>query len=304
MHNNGALFLHFVSASTLRHHQAPRHARDKQIAIHAAIRRVVFTDLDGTLLDHDSYDWQPAAGTLDELKARGIPVVLVSSKTMAELEEHRRALGLDGPVIAENGAVIDVPEGYFPQAIGTGTGSLRRSELQRHYREIRDSGHYDCVSFEELGDAGVAEATGLTLSEATMANEREASEPIQWNDTESRLENFIAEAEARGLSCTRGGRFVHLMGKHDKADAVRTLCEAFREKWSDAEIESVALGDGPNDLGMLRVADVAVVIPGKHGVPMPLDGHKDARFPADAGPKGWAAAMRELLDSWHSQGAS
>ncbi len=304
MHNNGALLPRFVSASTLRHHQAPRHARDKKIANHAAIRRVVFTDLDGTLLDHDTYDWQPAAATLDELKACGIPVVLVSSKTIAELEEHRRALALDGPVIAENGAMINVPEGYFPQAISTGTGSLHRSDLQRHYREIRDNGRYDCVSFEELGDAGVAEATGLALSEAKKANERQASEPIQWNDTESRLENFIAEAESRGLSCTRGGRFVHLMGKHDKADAVRTLCEAFREKWSDTEVESIVLGDGPNDLGMLRAADIAVVIPGKHGVPMSLVGHKDARFPADRGPTGWAAAMRELLDSWQSPGAS
>ena len=290
----------FVSAASLRHHQAPRNARDKQIATHAAIRRVVFTDLDGTLLDHDTYDWLPAAGVLEELKRREIPVVLVSSKTLPELEEHRRALALDEPVIAENGAVIDVPEGYFPGVVNLGTASLSRADLQCHYREIRDSGNYDCVSFEELGDAGIAEATGLGASEAALANQRQASEPIQWNDTESRLEHFIAAAARKGLRCTRGGRFVHLMGKHDKADAVRILCDAFRQKWPDARIESIALGDGPNDLAMLRAADVAVVIPGRHGVPMPLDGHRDARFPADPGPMGWAAAMQELLRSWQT----
>ncbi len=160
------------------------------------------------------------------------------------------------------------------------------------------------MSFAELGEKGIAEATSLKPDDAALANQRQASEPIQWNDTESRLQDFIAEAEARGLSCTRGGRFVHLMGKHDKADAVSTLCNAFREKWSGTEIESIALGDGPNDLGMLRAADIAVVIPGKHGVPMPLDDHKDARFPAEPGPTGWAAAMRELLDGWRSQRAS
>ena len=233
---------------------------------------------------------------LDELKARDIPVVLVSSKTMAELEEQRRALALDEPVIAENGAVIDVPAGYFPNDLVSSSGSMARPDLQRHYLEIRDKGNYDCVSFAELGDAGVANVTGLTPSEAALANQRQASEPIQWNDSENRLQDFIAEAEARELRCSRGGRFVHLMGKHDKADAVTTLCDAYREKWPHAELESIALGDGPNDLGMLGAVDVAVVIPGKHGVPMSLDGHKDARFPAEPGPKGWAAAMRELLD--------
>lgn len=258
----------------------------------------MFTDLDGTLLDHDTYDWKPAAAVLGELKRLDVPVVPVSSKTLPELENHRRSLALNGPVVAENGAVIDAPAGYFPQEIAIVPSSLDRAVLQRHYREIRDGGEYDCVSFEELGDAGIAEATGLSAAEAALANQRLASEPIQWNDTEGRLTDFIAEAEARGLRCTRGGRFVHIMGKHDKADAVATLGDAFREKWPDAEIESIALGDGPNDLGMLHAADVAVVIPGRHGIPMLLRGHKQARVATEPGPKGWADAMRELLDTW------
>ena len=239
---------------------------------------------------------------LDELKRCDIPVVLVSSKTLAELEKHRQSLALDGPVIAENGAVVDVPDSYFSTGVSFEAGSVDRSVLQRHYREIRDDGNYDCVSFEELGDAGVAEATGLSAREAALANKRQASEPILWNDTESRLQEFTAQAEARGLRCTRGGRFVHLMGKHDKADAMMALCEAYCENSPDSDIESVALGDGPNDLGMLHAADVAVVVPGKHGVPMPIDGHRDVRFPTESGPRGWAAAMRELLDGWQSQG--
>ena len=45
---------------------------------------VVFTDLDGTLMDHDSYDVAPAKPALDALAARSIPVVPVTSKTRAE----------------------------------------------------------------------------------------------------------------------------------------------------------------------------------------------------------------------------
>jgi ribonucleotide monophosphatase NagD (HAD superfamily) len=45
---------------------------------------LVFTDLDGTLLDHDTYDWTPARDALDRLTRAGIPVVFTSSKTAAE----------------------------------------------------------------------------------------------------------------------------------------------------------------------------------------------------------------------------
>lgn len=272
------------------------------IASSADIRRVVFTDLDGTLLDHDTYDWRPAASVLEELKGLDVPVVLVSSKTLPELEEHRRALALYAPVIAENGAVIDTPEGYFPDDVGDALTSLDRPTLQRHLRELRNSGGYNCVSFEELGDAGIAAATGLTNDEAKLANQRKASEPIQWNDTEEQLKEFVAAAKARGLRCTQGGRFVHLMGPVDKADAVARLCDAYRRKWPHSIIESIALGDGPNDLGMLRIADVAVVIPGRHSHPMPLDGHRRTILATDPGPAGWASEMRILIDGWQAPG--
>lgn len=194
-----------------------------RIAANVNIRRVVFTDLDGTLLDHDTYDWRPAAPVLDRLRQLGIPLVLVSSKTLPELEQHRRALAVDGPVIAENGAVIDAPAGYFSHDVCDALTSVDRATLQRHLRELRDGGNYDCVSFEELGNVGIAAATGLSVAEAEQANQRRASEPIQWNDTAARLQEFIAAAEARGLHCTQGGRFVHLMGPVDKADAVSRL---------------------------------------------------------------------------------
>lgn len=291
---HGALFpgVHCGMIDFFRRPETPH------ITSSADIHRVVFTDLDGTLLDHDTYDWRPAASVLEELKTLDVPVVLVSSKTMPELERHRRALALCAPVIAENGAVIDAPAGYFPDDVGNNLISLDRSTLQRHLRTIRDMGKYKCVSFEELGDAGVAAATGLTLEEAELANRRQASEPIQWNDTDTRLEEFAAAAAARGLRCTQGGRFVHLMGPIDKADAVAKLCDAYRKKWPHSTVESIALGDGPNDLGMLRIADVAVVIPGHHRHPMPFDGHGKIRLASHSGPTGWASEMQQLIDGW------
>lgn len=46
---------------------------------------LVFSDLDGTLLDSHSYDWQPAAPWLTRLREANVPVILCSSKTSAEM---------------------------------------------------------------------------------------------------------------------------------------------------------------------------------------------------------------------------
>ena len=50
---------------------------------------VVFSDLDGTLLDHSTYSWKAAAPALAALRDRGIPLILASSKTSAEIAESR-----------------------------------------------------------------------------------------------------------------------------------------------------------------------------------------------------------------------
>ena len=46
---------------------------------------LVFSDLDGTLLDSHSYDWQPAAPWLSRLREANVPVILCSSKTSASV---------------------------------------------------------------------------------------------------------------------------------------------------------------------------------------------------------------------------
>ena len=74
----------------------------------------MFTDLDGTLLDHDTYGFEPALPALAMLAQKNIPVILNSSKTLVEILKIRSALGNCHPFIAENGSVVAVPEQTFP----------------------------------------------------------------------------------------------------------------------------------------------------------------------------------------------
>ena len=75
-------------------------------------RFVVFTDLDGTLLDHHTYAYADALPALSKLRQTRTPLIMVSSKTRREIEALRRELENDHPFIPENGGAIFIPKGY------------------------------------------------------------------------------------------------------------------------------------------------------------------------------------------------
>jgi len=67
---------------------------------------IIFSDLDGTLLDHKTYTFDPALEALSIIKSRQIPLILSSSKTRAEIERIQSHLTLKDPFIFENGSGV------------------------------------------------------------------------------------------------------------------------------------------------------------------------------------------------------
>ena len=104
----------------------------------SAPRVVIFSDLDGTLLDHQTYSSDPADRAIARLIAEEVPLVLCSSKTRAEIEAIRSRLGVGHPFIVENGGALFIPAGYFPFAVEAArceTG-YHVVELGLRYRQV------------------------------------------------------------------------------------------------------------------------------------------------------------------------
>ena len=70
---------------------------------------VIYTDLDGTLLDHDTYSADEAKEVLSDLAGRKVPVIPATSKTFAEVAHFRDQMSMDHAFIVENGAAVYVP---------------------------------------------------------------------------------------------------------------------------------------------------------------------------------------------------
>lgn len=262
-------------------------------------KRIVITDLDGTLLDHDSYAWQAAAPALQTLRELGIPLIINSSKTRAEISDLRRELENDHPFIIENGAAVVIPANYFaPGPERLVPFSEPREVILDVLATLRDQGfhfhNFDLMSVPELADLA-----GLSVAAAAMAKRRYATEPLLWEDDPADLARFREALARHQLRLVQGGRFYHVMGFFDKADAMQYLLKHYRAFYQaddpQVQLTAIALGDSPNDLAMLEQADIAVVIQGVNSADLTLSGHPRVIHSDRPGPAGWNQCLLQIL---------
>ncbi|PID43674.1 MAG: mannosyl-3-phosphoglycerate phosphatase [Gammaproteobacteria bacterium] len=271
-------------------------------------RLLVFSDLDGSLLDHHSYSYAEAQPSLERLRSLHIPLILNSSKTFQELIDLSVEMGLDTPFIVENGAGICIPEtsplmqfvtdqtlvqaknGY--QLVSMATRQKEMMELLGAFKlQFRFS------TFDDLGIEQLAALTGLTASQAKAAALRDFTQPIQWQDSQSALIEFAAAFNKLDYTLQQGGRFLHLVGEANKGTSLQWLANAYQSLWGE-EVITAGLGDGGNDIPMLEVADYPILISSPVNSP-PDTGHIDNLvITGQTGPAGWNRAINDLLDTF------
>jgi mannosyl-3-phosphoglycerate phosphatase len=268
---------------------------------------LIFSDLDGTLLDHDTYGFEEAQRALLCIKALGIPLILCSSKTRVEIESLRKALNNNDPFVAENGAAIFIPRGIlnpiplFPLTFNEIEGyrvielGASYQKLKASFAEIKAVTGIKATGFSEMSIEQIAQTTGLSFDQAALAKQREYSEPFLFleenpNARWSRLEQEVLK---RDLKLVKGGRFYHLIGPNDKGKAVRLLRELYQK--TNRSLVSIGLGDSPNDFPMLENVSVPVLIQKKIGKIEPWPGSTPVYRPREIGPKGWNAFILDLL---------
>ena len=267
---------------------------------------ILFSDLDGTLLNTETYAYEAALPIIEHLKAQGVPVIPVTSKTRAEVETLIQEVGLTDPFVTENGSAIYILRESCPFELpeGEDDGPYRVLQLGVSYvmaraglKAIAQEIGRPLKGFGDLSVDQVQQLTGLDAKDAKQAKMREFTEPFLTpkNTTPERL---TAAAAEMGFRVVVGDRFSHLIGAvAGKGAAVHKLVSLYATTFPDTEtITTVGLGNSPNDLDMLENVDQAIVMPGPSG-PHPRLADRGWQIAPEPAPEGWAIAVNQVLES-------
>ncbi|MFB3778043.1 MAG: HAD-IIB family hydrolase [Bryobacteraceae bacterium] len=261
--------------------------------------KVIFSDLDGTLLHPHSYSFEAAEPALAALRRRNTPLVLCTSKTRAEVELWRGRLKIEHPFIVENGGAVYVPSGCFPFAIDR---SVRRDgydvvefgtpypELVAALEEAAREAKCEVLGFQQMSLADICLRTSLPVQQAALAKQREYDEPFEILGPGAHA--LLEAIERSGKRWTRGDRFYHITGANDKAVAVEYLIKMYRRAFGS--VRTVGIGDGPNDAKFLTAVDIPVIIRSPYAAALKR-AVPNARVTTAPGPHGWNEAVLPLV---------
>ena len=263
-------------------------------------KHLVFSDLDGTLLTHQDYDFSPAQESINYLQTQAIPIILSTSKTFDEVVKIQQTMKLKSPFIVENGGGIFIPkECILASAIQQHDDWIKISntsnyiELRLFFKKMQR--HYPIRGFGDMNHEEVMALTHLDRQSVQDAMQRDFTEPFIIEDR-SLIPRLTKDAHEEGFDIIEGGRFFHLVSKdQDKAEAMLKLAHLYNE-YHDKAIQTIALGDSQNDFNMLNKADIGVLIPKHDGSFAPIQSTKKILHAKHPGPKGWNTAIKEIFD--------
>jgi mannosyl-3-phosphoglycerate phosphatase len=265
---------------------------------------LVFSDLDGTLLDYNTYEFTKAQSALDYIKKNNIPLILVSSKTRNELNYYQEKIGvIEYPFIVENGSAVFTPADYFTKitsqtkytvdSLDCYNLGIPVIQLEEFLNNISKKHNYKIRGFYNMPAREIQELTRLSDRELHMSLQREFSVPLLYDHkSEIILKEEIINTNLRILY---GGRFMHLLGNTNKGKAMKLIVEGYKKKWNNHYIKTIAVGDSQNDEAMLAAADYPILVK-KHNDSwdkrVKLD---NLIYSSGIGPVGWNSSILKIL---------
>ncbi len=260
---------------------------------------IVFTDLDGTLLDYHTYSFEASSEGIELLRRFDIPIIFCTSKSYAEVIHFREKTHNAAPFIVENGGAIYIPANYFKHM-----EQFKRfedyvvvelggdyNEIRKVFEQMKKEFKNKLSGFGDMSVEDIASYLNLPSDLASLAKIRMHDEPFILKD-DSLLEAIKQFADRHGLKISAGTRFHHLMGNTDKGVAVKKLISMYREAWGD--VTTAGIGEGKNDEPMFGEVDMPYLVKKPNGAYIDLSADHVVKIDG-IGPEGFTLSVRDFL---------
>lgn len=271
---------------------------------------IIFTDLDGTLLDHDSYSYASSQEALEKIKETDTPLIFLTSKTQDEVIRLQSELEINDPFAVENGEGIYIPEAYFPFPLEEALHTyqvrkennffiiefgMRFEESKKILAEVSQEAGVGIILQSSMTPEEFAQSTGLSVSDAKRSLARQYIEGFSITgspeEKAEKMQRMREGLQKKGYDLTSGGRFGWIEGKGSKRKAVEILRRLYELQYTD--VVTVGIGDGPNDLEFIEQCNHGYLVANPKKV-IEVDSDKVEKVD-EPGPKGWNKVVLSLL---------
>lgn len=261
---------------------------------------LIFTDLDGTLLDHKTYDYSQISEFINFITSKAL-VIPNSSKTYEEVKALSDSLYLSSPFIVENGSAI-----YFPKD--------DKFNFQTDPEEIDDHNYFQlgakidelesfiysaklekfskyCSFLNEMTISEIIEYTSLSERDAKHAMKRDFSLPFLWKGDKNTLNQFKAYVISKKFKILEGGRFYHLIGNTDKGKALKFFLNMYKNSDDLNNVLTIAIGDSQNDNEMLLESQFSGIVKSASNKSIDMKNKNNTFYSSSSAPIGWQEVL-------------
>ncbi len=275
-----------------------------EVSVSPAGTRIIFSDVDGTLLSESGNapaGWEEIRESLADAL-----IVLTSSRTVEELLAVQHFLGIRGPVIAENGAILVLADEWIDR-LSAGTvvelsgKPVRLVHLGTPVSEFRTlverTAAKHGVQIETEREVYSAHLHHPSESRRTIARHalaRTHSLLLRISGEDSARISFLSALATARLTVTNSGRWYVVQGNSNKGLGVRSFAN-IASSVLPQPMEIVGVGDRENDVSLLNAASTRFVMRLPNGEVDPLlAATANATILSVAGVDGWTEIARHL----------
>ena len=254
---------------------------------------LIFSDLDGSILDRETFKFDQIKDYIISLIDRGIIIIPNSSKTEKEIEKFNEELGVKLPYISENGSSIqglNLINANFPNKIVL---SREKEELIKIFNDkIPEQLKDKCIQISKINKKEQEKIFGQKDDNLKNALNRKYTLPFLFKGDKNEKNKLSKILSDNSLTLQEGGRVINLCDNINKVKSMNKVIKILRK--TEDKIKSIAVGDNYNDLDMLKSCDVpCLVFNDKFKLDqINIDNLIFSNMPS---PEGWADVIKKAL---------
>ena len=262
-------------------------------------KRIIFTDLDETLLRKNKYYYKTLHNFINKLVRYEFLIILVTSKTYSEVINIIKQIKLKIPFSVENGGAYYIPIKYTkeykykrilnPRAVNKEViKNILNENIVKKYSQ-----HIEFIEY--LSSSKQMFITKLNNNQLENFNSREYTVPILWHGSQKVKKEFEKCLLKYNLKITFGGKLNNISGLHSKVDTMNLFINQYKNKYRTEKLITISLGDSQNDIEILNKSNYSGIIKNNYFKISNLEKKNNIFRSFTEAPQGWVEIIKKIL---------